>query len=72
MILCKYMKTIMNDVHNLSDNRHVRIIIYQKVYHNSVYIVNEECRIRIFIIILMKISKESLSATVKMKMFSYF
>ena len=57
MVLCIYMKPIRNDVHNLSDNTHVQIKIYQKVHHSFVYIVNEGCHIRIFIRIFMEISK---------------
>ena len=35
-VLCKYMKSLGNDVHNLSDNTPVRIKIYQEFYHGIV------------------------------------
>ena len=41
------MKSLRNDVINLSDNTHVWIEIYQEFYHCFVYIANEGCHIRI-------------------------
>jgi hypothetical protein len=51
--LYKYMKSLRNDVHNLSANAHVRRKISQEFYHDIVdmyiflYIANEGCHIRI-------------------------
>jgi hypothetical protein len=53
MVLYKYMKSLRNDVHNLSANAHVRRKISQEFYHDIVdmyiflYIANEGCHIRI-------------------------
>ena len=52
-VLYKYMKSLRNDVHNLSANAHVRRKISQEFYHDIVdmyiflYIANEGCHIRI-------------------------
>jgi hypothetical protein len=46
-ILYKYIKSLSNDFHNLSDNTHVRIKIYGEFYHGIVYIAHEGCNIRI-------------------------
>jgi hypothetical protein len=47
MVLYKYMKSLGNDVHNLSINAHVQSKIYREFYHNIVYIPNEGHHIRI-------------------------
>jgi len=41
------MKSLWNDVHNLSNNTHIQNKIYQKFYHGIVYIANEGRHIRI-------------------------
>ena len=52
-VLYKYMKSLRNDVHNLSANAHVRRKISQEFDHDIVdmyiclYIANEGCHIRI-------------------------
>jgi len=44
------MKSLRNDVHNLSDNVHVPIKIYQKIYNGIVYITNKRHHNRIIFI----------------------
>jgi hypothetical protein len=46
-ILCKYILSLSNDLHNLSDNTHVRIKIYREYFHSIVYRANEGRHIRI-------------------------
>ena len=46
-ILCKYIISLSNDLHNLSDNTHVRIKIYREFFHSIVYIANEGRHIKI-------------------------
>jgi hypothetical protein len=46
-VLYEYMKSLRNDVHNLSDNVHVPIKIYLKIYNDIVYITNKWHHIRI-------------------------
>lgn len=43
------MKSHVYDVHNMSNNAHVRRQIYQEFYHGIIYIVNGGCHIRITI-----------------------
>lgn len=50
MLVCttvfyEYMKSLRNGVNNLFGNTHMRIKIYQKFYHNSIYIANEGCHV---------------------------
>ena len=35
------MKSLRNDVHNLSNNTHVQIKLYQVFYHGIAHIANE-------------------------------
>ena len=46
-VLYKYMKSLINDILNLSDNTHVQIEIYREFYHVIVYKAKEGCHIRI-------------------------
>jgi len=46
-VLYKYMKSLRNDIHYLSDNKHVEIKIYPEFYHGIVYIDNDGSHIRI-------------------------
>ena len=39
MLLHKYMKSLGNDVHNLSGNMHVRREIYQEFYPKGIFVV---------------------------------
>ena len=50
-VLYEYMNlpnVLRNDVYNLFVNRHVRIKIYRKLYHDIIYIANEGRHVRIF------------------------
>jgi hypothetical protein len=52
MVVCptalyKYIKSHSNDVHNMSDNTHVQIKIYQEFYHSIIYIASEGHHVRI-------------------------
>ena len=40
-VIFKYMKSLGNDVHNLSDITNVQSKIYHKIYLGIVYIANE-------------------------------
>ena len=42
-VWCEYM----NDVHDLTDNTHVRSKMYREFFHGIVYSTNEECHVRI-------------------------
>ena len=44
-VLYKYMKSLINDILNLSDNTHVQIEIYREFYHVIVYKAKKNIRI---------------------------
>ena len=47
MILYKYIKSLSNDLHNLSDNTHIGIKIYGDFYHGIMHIAHEGRHIKI-------------------------
>lgn len=49
-VMYKYMKSLRNDVHTLSDNTHVRSKLICECYNVIIYIANEERHIIIVII----------------------
>ena len=52
MVLCEYMKSLGNDVNNLSDNMYVRIKIYLEFYHSILLLANEGRHMHVRIIYL--------------------
>ena len=46
-VLYEYMNSLRNDVYDLLVNKHVRIKIYQEIYHGIIYIDNEGHHARI-------------------------
>ena len=46
-VLYEYMNSLGNDVYDLLVNKHVRIKIYQEIYHGIIYIDNEGRHARI-------------------------